>query len=329
MDHEVNRILNAATRTPWVILPEKLTEIRSFLTARAHGATITASERAEYVRKAEARQRSNRAGSVAVINVFGVIAQRMNLVMAMSGGTSTELLGKEIQSAVADPNISAIVLNIDSPGGVVSGIPELHSQILSLRGTKPIVAAANSMAASGAYWLASAADEISVTPSGEVGSIGVYCAHFDESAAYDQMGVKPTLISAGRFKTEGNPFEPLSDEAKAAIQADVDQFYSMFVNAVARGRGVSPSTVRSNFGQGRMLLAGAAKAAGMVNRVESLDETISRLRGVPRRASTAETQRAKDQSREEALTRRMIGLKDHKRTSDLMREEEILTQIGM
>jgi ClpP class serine protease len=133
-----------------------------------------------------------------------------------------------------------------------------------------------------AYWIASAADELVVTPSGQVGSIGVFAAHEDISKAAEMQGVKVTLISAGQYKTEGNPFEPLSAEARAAMQKDVNTFGDMFVNAVARNRGVGAYSVKAGFGQGRMVMAQDAVKASMADRVATLDETLARLLNVRR-----------------------------------------------
>jgi len=120
-----------------------------------------------------------------------------------------------------------------------------------------------------------------VTPSGEVGSIGVVAAHMDISKMAESAGLKVTLVSAGKYKTEGNQFEPLSDEARAALQVRVDDYYAMFVKAVARNRGVSPADVRNGFGEGRVVGAKQAVALGMADRVATLDETLARL-GVSR-----------------------------------------------
>ena len=276
-NHEIGHILRAAQATPWGILPAKLAEIRAVLMSRVRGVEISAEERDALIKKAEDRQRSIRHGSVAVLNVYGTIAQRMNMFMAMSGGTSTELLAKEINTAVADPDVSAILLNVDSPGGTVTGLPELHSVIMDARDKKPIAASVNPMSASAAYWITSAASEISITPSGEAGSVGVFAMHIDESVALEQEGVKVSLIHAGKYKVEGNPFEPLNEEARGSIQSDVDKFYDMFVKDVAKGRGISVKDVREKFGEGRMLLAKDALSSGMVDRIETMTETVSRL----------------------------------------------------
>jgi signal peptide peptidase SppA len=159
----------------------------------------------------------------------------------------------------------------------VFGVNELATQIRDARGSKPIIGVANSIAGSAAYLIGSAVDTLVVTPGGQVGSIGVYAEHQDISGAADQAGVKVTTISAGKFKTEGNEFEPLTDSARENMQEMVDSYYDQFVSAVAKGRGVSASVVRSKFGQGRMLMADDALTAGMVDRVASFDQVMGEL----------------------------------------------------
>src|SRR3990167_5725158 len=123
------------------------------------------------------------------------------------------------------------------------------------------------MMASAALWIGAAADEIVITPGGEIGSGGVYGMHMDFSEADAKAGVKTTLISAGKFKTEGNEFEPLSDEARAAFQKRIDEMYGMFVASLARSRGVSAATVRHGFGEGGMVGAKQALELGMADRI--------------------------------------------------------------
>lgn len=286
MEIKYQRILRAAYNTPWAILPEKLAGILNFLELRAAGMRLT-DEEIQAITAARPAPRG--VGSIAVLPVFGTIAYRANMFSEASGGTSIQKLTAQFRQALADPSVKAIVFDVDSPGGSVEGVDELASEIYSARGTKKIVAVANTIAASAAYWLASAAEEFSVTPSGEVGSIGVFAAHEDDSELLTSMGVKMTLVSAGKFKTEGNPFEPLSDEARAALQSRVDEYYGMFVKAVARNRGVTETSVRKGFGEGRMVGAKQAKAEGMVDRVATLDETLERFGvRVPAPAMSAE-----------------------------------------
>jgi len=238
---------------------------------------------------AEARAQGSRvAGSIAVIPVYGPIQQRDDLFSLFFGGISTERLSSSLRQMLADPAIGTIVLDMDSPGGSVFGVPELADEIFQARGSKRIVAVANSWAASAAYWIASQADEVVVTPSGQVGSIGVYALHEDWSKYLDNMGVKLTAIRAGKFKTEGSWWEPLSEEAQQAVQKEVNAYYDLFVKAVGRGRGVKSSEVKSQFGEGRMVLAKEAVELGMADRVATLDETLSRLAGTRRGARAEE-----------------------------------------
>lgn len=203
---------------------------------------------------------------------------------AMSGATAMETFRSDVRAAVADPDIATIVLDVDSPGGVVDMIPETAALLRQARAQKPIVAVSNTMAASAAYYLASQADEVVASPSSLTGSIGVYTTHEDWSGAYEQAGVDVSLIKAGRFKAEGTEWQPLTEEARAHIQESVDEAYDMFVKDVARGRGVKASDVRDGFGEGRALRADAAKAAGLVDRIETLDETLARVLKRPPRS---------------------------------------------
>jgi len=219
------------------------------------------------------RGQASGAPRIAVIPVQGVLAQH-----PQSLGTSTDEIDQDISAALADPRIDGILLDMDSPGGTVPGIPELGAKILAGRAVKPIVALANGLAASAAYWLASAAHEIIVTPSGEVGSIGVYMLHEDWSRNLDQEGVAITAISAGKYKTEGAPWAPLSAEAEANMRERVDEVYGWFVRAVAMGRKAeSQKAVREVYGQGRVLGAAQAVKANLADRIGTFDDAVARV----------------------------------------------------
>jgi capsid assembly protease len=265
-------VLSAVSSQKWAMLPEKLAVITAFLNKRAEGIHATDEE----IRAALAMQHGDTpaANGVALIPVYGVIAQRMSMFDDISGGTSCEAITKSLRAALADETVGTIVFDIDSPGGTVTGVPELAAEIYAARGKKPLIAVANGMAASAAYWIASACDQIVVTPSGEVGSIGVYTTHQDVSAMLEKEGVKITFIQAGEHKTDGNPYEPLSAAAEADIQDGVDKFYEMFTRGVAGGRNVSREKVLSDFGQGRMFLAEDAVAVGMADQIATLDQVL-------------------------------------------------------
>lgn len=282
----IAHVRRAVLDTPWAILPAKLEAILELVELRGQGVRFTTEEIQSRIGAAAPRMAA-RTGAIAVLPLFGTISHRMNMMSAMSGGTSTELFARDFRQLLADETVGTILIDVDSPGGTINGVPELADEIYRARGQKPIIAHANSMAASAAYWIATAADELIVTPSGDVGSIGVLTGHADWSAAHEREGVKITLISAGKFKTEGNPYEPLSNEAREAIQARVNDFYAMFTKAVARHRGVSVETVRSGFGEGRVVGAQEAVRLGMADRVETMTETLRRLASGRRSSTTA------------------------------------------
>jgi signal peptide peptidase SppA len=217
------------------------------------------------------------AGGIAVIPIIGPIQQRADMWSAYGFTVSVEDLQRALRAALADDSVGSIVFDIDSPGGDVSGIDEFAAEIFAARGRgKPMTAVANAWTASAAYYLASQADEIVVTPSGMVGSIGVITAHTDFSRMYDEAGITVTVLRTPAHKAEGGPYEPLSQDAQDYIQGQLDTYYGMFVAAVARGRGVSAATVRNDFGAGRMVMAEEAVKLGMADRVGTIDSVLGR-----------------------------------------------------
>lgn len=220
-------------------------------------------------------------GSVAILPIFGVISHRSSpideMFMSIFGGTSVEKINAQLSELEANGEIDTVILDINSPGGDATGIMELSERIRSLRNRFNIQAIANGFAASAAYWIASAATEISVIPSGSAGSIGVFTVHVSEKEANDKEGFKVNLIRAGKFKAEQHPAIDLTDEAMAHIQGQVDVVYERFTSAVASGRGVSQSEVINGFGQGRMELAEIALDKKIVDRIETMDQALSRL----------------------------------------------------
>lgn len=272
----------------WAIEQSALADIVRIVgrhTAGEHldGDTLTALRERSQARLE--RSRAAATGSVAVLPVLGTIAHRANVLTDISGGTSTEQLARDFDALVASPDVEAIVLDVESPGGQVAGVPELAEKVFKARGTKPIIAVANSMMASAAYYIASAADEVVATPSALVGSIGVVMLHFDESEAMKSLGVTPTLISAGKHKTSGNPYEPLTDETRELLQEMVDESYDQFVASVAKHRATTKRDVKARYGEGFVLTAAPAKADGLVDRIETIEDTVRRL-ARPRRSAS-------------------------------------------
>lgn len=217
------------------------------------------------------------AGGIAVVPVFGTIVQRAAELGPCEGGTGAVDIGRAIDACMADETVSQVLMQFSTPGGSVFGVQELGDKIRAARAKKPIIGIADSMAASAGYWLLSQCSEAYCTPGGMVGSIGVYTAHEDISKALDAEGIKITLVSAGKYKVEGSPFEPLGDEAKADTQARVDTYYRMFTQAVAKGRGVPVEQVRGGMGEGRMLMADDALEAKMVDGVMTMDQLVGKM----------------------------------------------------
>jgi signal peptide peptidase SppA len=280
-------LLRAFMETPWAILPSTLATLEEIMARHVAGEKLSQEEISARIQGAARSQESSvvvpgsngqPTKTVAILPLSGTIFPKANMVSNISTvGTSAELFGKQFMSLVNDPAVNAIILDVHSPGGSVYGIEELSNLIFEARGKKPIVAVSNHMMASAAYWIGSAADEIVLTPSGDVGSIGVFAVHEDISASLAEEGVKLSIIKAGKYKTEGNPYEALSEEARAAIQASVDESYDAFTAAVARNRGVDVELVRSGFGEGRLVSAANAVDAKMADRIGTLDETVDRL----------------------------------------------------
>ena len=272
--------------TPWAMLPERLNAVAAVLMRWSQNEpasdAVLASIVADRVVREARRQTTATAGGggIALLPLYGIITQRGNRVEDISGpgAVSTQQFAAALRQALADETVSQILIDIDSPGGSVYGVAELADEIASARSQKPVVAIANSLAASAAYWIGCSASEFYVTPGGEVGSIGVWQAHFDYSQALAAEGVKPTLVSAGKYKVEGNPYVPLDEDAHAFMQSRVDDYYASFTKAVSRGRGVPIANVRDGMGQGRVLGAEAGKAQGMVDGVATFDEVIGKMR---------------------------------------------------
>ena len=191
-------------------------------------------------------------------------------------------------------------MDVDSPGGTTAGVEELSDLIWTGSQRKPVVAVANSQMASAAYWLASQVGgkqlRLVASPGADAGSIGVFMMHQDVSGMMEQDGVKVTFIRAGKYKTETNPFEPLSDEAREHLQAQVDATYETFVAHVARGRGVAKSVAKEGFGQGRMFHASQAAEMGLVDRVATMGRVLDELgAGSSARITKAQSQQIEDE----------------------------------
>lgn len=282
--HLADRLLN----TPLLLHPQKLDAIIAGLGQRLLGvdgiqidpATLGtgAALPAEMftTRRGERTERGYRAvDGVAVISAMGGLVHRTRLAADSSLLIGYNDLAADLEDALARADVHAIALVLDSPGGEVSGAFELAERIYAARGRKPIVAVADGMAASAAYLAASAADEVVLSPTSYVGSIGVVMRHVDFSRALANDGIAVSHIFAGEHKIDGNPYQPLPDAVRAALQADIEGLYQMFVQAVAKHRGLSEQAVRDT--RAGVYRGVAAVAARLADRIGTVDAVVAEL----------------------------------------------------
>lgn len=191
------------------------------------------------------------------------------------GETNLAMFNKNVDAAVANPKVKAIALNIYSPGGYVYGVEAAANRVFEARKAKPVVAYTDSLAASAAYWIASAASKIILgSETAQVGSIGVYLAHFDYSEMLAKQGIKVTEVTAGEFKGIGSPYAALSAEERKKLEQDVHYVYTRFVNTVARNRGMSVADVLKS-ANGLTFYGSEAIAAGLADSINTFQEVIA------------------------------------------------------
>ena len=182
---------------------------------------------------------------IAIIRIYGVLTKKTEAFDHILDMTSYENIHEEIESALEDKSIETILLDIDSPGGKVNGVFDLADFIYESRAKKRIIAMANDDAYSAAYAIASSAEKVFVSRTSGVGSIGVIASHIDQSGFDERQGIKYTTIFAGSRKNDLNPHEPMTSESLGSLQKEVDRLYEMFVQLIARNRGLSIEKIRS------------------------------------------------------------------------------------
>ncbi len=212
---------------------------------------------------------------IAVIPVHGTLVKRSLGLEAASGLTSYGEIAAMLDSALADPQVSGILLDIDSPGGEASGSFELARRVREATAIKPVWAVANDAAYSAAYAIAASAQRLFVTETGGVGSIGVIALHVDQSVKDAKDGYRFTAISAGAHKNDYSPHEPLSESAKTELQSEVDRLYAIFIEHVAAMRGLKLDAVRAT--EAGLYFGGNAVAQGLADGVQTLDATLNQF----------------------------------------------------
>lgn len=213
------------------------------------------------------------AGGIAVIPVMGTLVQRSSWMDAMSGITGYAQIESLVSQALDDTDVRGLLLEIDSGGGEANGLFDLVDQIYAARDQKPIWAIANEQAYSAAYAIASSAEKLYMPRTAGVGSVGVIALHVDQSAKNEKAGLSYTAIHAGAKKNDLSRHAPLSETARADLQAEIDRLYGLFTDTVARNRGLDVAAVKAT--EAGLLNPDQAIATGFADGVATLAETIA------------------------------------------------------
>lgn len=279
------RILSRIKSQPWACTPEVMETIMDIANRQNMSPEAVAKEIGRPLRNSyDVEMR----GSVGVLPMQGPLIRYATMFSQISGATSYDMLAQDFARMVDDPAVSAIILNIDSPGGEANGVSEFADQIAAARGTKPIVAYVGGMGASAAYWLAAAADEIVIADTAILGSIGTIMSVTDSKEKDAKAGVKTyTIVSS---QSPHKALDASTEEGQTRLQVMVDSLSDVFIAKVAQNRGVDPSVVMQNFGQGDVFVGQAAVTAGLADRVGSFEGLVSELQNPS--ASTAYPQAA-------------------------------------
>lgn len=270
LPHIAARVLN----TPLLIEPGKLQSIMAFLGPRLGLESVGAAVEQIQMQRHRDGFKITPAGT-AVIGIQGSLVHRSSGFDGYSGVVSYERLSQQIAAAVADPLVKRLLLDIDSGGGEAEGVIALSDMIFEARQEKPVHAIANGQAFSAAYWIASAATKVYLTPSGGVGSIGAVFVHADLSESYRQAGVKHTILVAGKHKADISSLKPLNDSGRETIQGQLDRIYGLFVDGVARNRKLSAETVRGT--EARLYFGNEAIEANLADEILTFEEALAKV----------------------------------------------------
>ncbi|HEY0064720.1 MAG TPA: S49 family peptidase [Telluria sp.] len=278
---------------PWAIEPGKLLELQAIYATHLRGEQIDiAAVEARLGRPLANEQKAYEiVDGVAIISIEGVVAKKMNMFGAISGGASSQIARQSVIDAHKDSAVHSIIQFVDSPGGTVDGTQTYSETVFESRGQKPIVTLGSGIMASAAYWFGSAASAVYIADgTTSVGSIGVVVSHKDISGAEAARGIKTTELSAGKYKRIASEYAPLSEDGRQSIQDRLDYMYSLFVGDVAKYRGVSAEKVLADMAEGRIFTGQQAVDAGLVDGIMSLDALIVKLnqeRGMSSRSATS------------------------------------------
>ncbi len=260
------RIWNRIAGEPWAITETALHTILEIAARENESPQAVAAKLGRNLQNTYSVTERDR---VAIIPVAGPLFRYANLFTAISGASSYELIARDFTAALENPQVRAIILDIDSPGGEVNGVSELANMVFAARGKKPITAYASGDAASGAYWIASAADQIVVSETSALGSIGVVGMYRGRS------GKSSDDIEIVSSQSPHKRLDPASDDGRARLQVRIDSMADVFIDTIARNRNISAADVQGQYGSGDVMIGAKAVSAGLADRIGSLEGLIA------------------------------------------------------
>lgn len=268
--HLMSRIVG----TPLMMAPAKLEPLLGVMQQKLSGIRLDAFDDEDDENEGDEVSTHN---GIAVIPVLGTLVRRSSYLTTACGMTSYDKLLTQAQAAFIDPSVNAVLLEIDSGGGEAGGVFDTAYRLrdMAKQSKKPLWAIANEGAMSAAYAIGCAADQVFVTTTAEVGSIGVVACHLDQSQADAIEGMRYTYLFAGEHKVDGNPHQPLSDDVKSLLQADIDALYGQFVHLVATLRGMSEQAVIDT--QAKVFRGADAVAIGLADDIKTKDQVLDLL----------------------------------------------------
>lgn len=265
------RIWNRIAGEPWAITE---TALHTILEIAARENESPQAVAAKLGRNLQNTYSVTERDGVAIIPVTGPLFRYANLFTMISGASSYELIARDFTTALENPQIKGIILDIDSPGGEVNGVSELSNMVFAARGKKPVVAYASGDAASGAYWIASAADEIVVSETSALGSIGVVGMYQGKSGKSGKLAEAVEIVSS---QSPHKRLDPTTDDGRSRLQIRIDSMADVFIETIARNRNVSAENVQNHYGGGDVMIGAKAVSAGLADRVGSLEGLIAEL----------------------------------------------------
>lgn len=279
-------VLDFVMTNAWAMEPGTLRKMVAIVQRHADGQKLSEDEVSQVVATRGRAQRAELSdgfqvlkGGIGVIPVNGVIAKFASQVNGISSprGTSIEQVRAQLKQALSMDKVKTILLDVDSPGGSASGVPEMADEIRAARSIKPIVAFTDGLMASAAYFLAAQADQVYATKSATVGSIGVYSALVDDSARIHNAGFRVDIVRAGKFKGATEVGQPITSDVRDEVQRQVSAIYELFVEAVAEGRGFDDATARA-LADGRVHMGAEALELKLIDGIQDLESVLGDIR---------------------------------------------------